>query len=123
MGKGGGICGSSPDIDEHEKKRSAELDAEQQRKRLEEQSVFKLLLLGAGESGKSTLFKQMFLIYGTGFTEEELMSYRPTIFGNILDSMKMMIQKAAEFAKVDESYEVKASTSEVGMLRLAALFV
>jgi len=33
--------------------------------------VNKLLLLGAGDSGKSTLFKQMKSIYGPGFTERE----------------------------------------------------
>jgi len=37
----------------------------------EDTSVHKLLLLGAGESGKSTLFKQMIALYGTGFTEKE----------------------------------------------------
>lgn len=37
--------------------------------------VIKLLLLGAGESGKSTLFKQMKKLYGVGWDTRELMMY------------------------------------------------
>ena len=33
-------------------------------------------LLGAGESGKSTLVKQMKIIHSDGFTEEELHKFR-----------------------------------------------
>jgi hypothetical protein len=46
--------------------------------------VNKLLLLGAGESGKSTLFKQMITLYGKGFSESDRMSYLPIIANNII---------------------------------------
>ena len=36
-----------------------------------EKGVMKLLLLGAGESGKSTLFKQMKVINKDGYSEKE----------------------------------------------------
>eukprot|EP00041_Stephanoeca_diplocostata_P013122 m.227126 g.227126 ORF g.227126 m.227126 type:complete len:355 (-) comp19222_c0_seq1:135-1199(-) len=52
----------------------------------------KLLLLGAGESGKSTLVKQMKIIHGDGYTQEELKSYRPTVCDNLVHSMRAVLQ-------------------------------
>lgn len=51
----------------------------------------RLLLLGAGESGKSTVFKQMRLLYGTDFTEEEQEYYKYVIHMNIVDMMKALV--------------------------------
>jgi len=53
--------------------------------RKQEQAKLKLLLLGAGESGKSTLFKQMKVIYGAGYTEEERNKLKPFILGNVVE--------------------------------------
>jgi guanine nucleotide-binding protein subunit alpha len=43
----------------------------------------KMLLLGAGEAGKSTILKQMQLIHGAGFTTDRNL-YRDIILNNIL---------------------------------------
>jgi len=51
----------------------------------------KLLLLGAGESGKTTLVKQMKIIYLTGFDEEERNNFKSIIFSNILISMRSLV--------------------------------
>ncbi len=40
------------------------------------QQEVKLLLLGAGASGKSTVLKQMRLIHDKPFTEDEIEDYR-----------------------------------------------
>jgi len=53
--------------------------------------VNKLLLLGAGESGKSTLFKQMINIYGTGYPEEERKSFEAIIYNNIIVTMQALV--------------------------------
>lgn len=53
--------------------------------------VLKILLLGAGESGKSTLVKQMKIIHSNGFTQNELSAYRPTVLDNLLASMKFVL--------------------------------
>lgn len=52
----------------------------------------KLLLLGAGESGKSTLVKQMKIIHGDGYNKEELKAYMPTICDNLVHSMRAVLE-------------------------------
>ncbi|KAI8621081.1 guanine nucleotide binding protein, alpha subunit [Chytriomyces sp. MP71] len=51
----------------------------------------KILLLGAGESGKSTILKQFKVIYGSGFTEEDVKSYRAAILGNVVLCAKALV--------------------------------
>lgn len=51
----------------------------------------KILLLGTGESGKSTIIKQMKIIYGQGFSAEERKGFKPLVCRNILRSSKAMI--------------------------------
>ena len=71
----------------------------------------KMLLLGAGESGKSTIVKQMRIIHGNGYTTEDCMTYRPVIYSNtieslfaILHAMKML---KIEFADPSRSGDVR----------------
>lgn len=51
----------------------------------------KLLLLGAGESGKSTITKQMKIIHLKGFSKEERMSYRDIIHSNVIMAMRAIV--------------------------------
>ena len=44
----------------------------------------KILLLGAGESGKTTIFKQIKCIHGDGFTEEDRRIFKPIIYSNTI---------------------------------------
>ncbi|KAI8607599.1 guanine nucleotide binding protein, alpha subunit [Chytriomyces sp. MP71] len=62
-----------------------------ERKALETQKVVKLLLLGTGEAGKSTILKQMKIIYGSGFTEDDLRIYRSAIIMNAVHCTKALI--------------------------------
>ena len=50
----------------------------------------KLLLLGAGESGKSTFLKQMRIIHGYPFSYEELNEFRLIIYRNIVQGMRVL---------------------------------
>ncbi|KZP26355.1 guanine nucleotide binding protein, alpha subunit [Athelia psychrophila] len=51
----------------------------------------KILLLGSGESGMSTIVKQMKIVHQDGFNRDELMSYRMSIYHNLLDSAQAII--------------------------------
>ncbi|KZP09516.1 G-protein alpha subunit [Athelia psychrophila] len=51
----------------------------------------KILLLGSGESGKSTIVKQMKIIHQDGFNHNELMTYRMTVYRNLVDSAQAII--------------------------------
>jgi guanine nucleotide-binding protein G(i) subunit alpha len=48
-------------------------------------------LTGSGESGKSTIVKQMKIIHQNGYTVEELTLYRNTIFKNVIDCARALI--------------------------------
>lgn len=57
----------------------------------------KLLLLGAGDSGKSTIAKQMKIIHLDGFSDEERLGYKTTIANNILTAMRTLIHQSNKF--------------------------
>lgn len=51
----------------------------------------KLLLLGAGESGKSTFLKQMRIIHGIKFESELVMEYQQIIYQNVVKGMRVLV--------------------------------
>jgi len=67
-----------------------------------DQQINKLLLLGAGESGKSTLFKQMITIYGKGYPEAERKTFAPIIYNNIITAMKILCHQSDHFTRVSK---------------------
>lgn len=81
-----------------EERRSHEIDALLRRDEKAMKKVIKLLLLGAGESGKSTILKQMRLIYTKeGFSKQEKEEWRCIIFNNVLDSLRIIVNAMEEF--------------------------
>lgn len=56
----------------------------------------KILLLGAGESGKSTILKQMRIIYSEGFHMEERKEVRQVIFSNMIVAFKIIAEEMRE---------------------------
>jgi len=92
-----GLCHSNADdTDKSAQEKFEKVISKEQDKKLKEdqaldQEINKLLLLGAGESGKSTLFKQMNTIYGPGFPEEDRKNYEYIIYNNIIYSMQALV--------------------------------
>jgi len=64
--------------------------------------MIKLLFLGAGGSGKSTLFKQLRYIYGDGLKEEHRKCYARNIYNNIIVGIKTLLEGNLELAEDDE---------------------
>uniref|UniRef100_A0A0M3HW52 Guanine nucleotide-binding protein G(Q) subunit alpha n=1 Tax=Ascaris lumbricoides TaxID=6252 RepID=A0A0M3HW52_ASCLU len=54
--------------------------------------IVKLLLLGPGESGKSTVLKQMRIIHLNGFSDQELLNRRSAIYSNTVQSMFQLLE-------------------------------
>ncbi len=68
-----------------------------------------LFEIGTGESGKSTFIKQMRIIHGTGYSEEDKRSHVKLVYQNIFMAMHSMI-RAMDTLKIqyrDKRNEVK----------------
>lgn len=77
---------------------------------------FRLIIIrvqtGVGLSGKTTLLKQMRIIYGDGYTLEERREYRMII----LDNVRVAFQKAIEeMQKTDFQYERTSTIVRPGL--------
>ncbi|KEY66085.1 hypothetical protein S7711_09205 [Stachybotrys chartarum IBT 7711] len=90
------MCFGGREKDDAGAARSRELDKviRQDEKRMSKE--VKLLLLGAGESGKSTILKQMKLIYSQGFSKNEKLEWKPIIFNNIIQAFQTIRDAMAE---------------------------
>ncbi|KAL7752026.1 guanine nucleotide-binding protein subunit alpha [Sorochytrium milnesiophthora] len=84
-------CGSSPE--EHEKKVAhTAIEKQIARDAQNAQREAKLLLLGAGDSGKSTILKQMHLIYGEGFKATDRINYKDIVLNNTINAFRVLME-------------------------------
>ncbi|KAK0337509.1 hypothetical protein LTR94_004065 [Friedmanniomyces endolithicus] len=94
------MCFGNANKEDPDAKKNREIEKqlkEDQRRMLKE---VKLLLLGAGESGKSTVLKQMRLIHTKGFQLPERKQWKVTIFQNLLHAFQVVFG-AMEEQEVD----------------------
>ncbi|KAG5350473.1 guanine nucleotide-binding protein subunit alpha [Termitomyces sp. Mn162] len=84
-----GGCLSTPDRAGKERSDAIDKQLEDDNKKFKKEC--KILLLGSGESGKSTIVKQMKIIHQGGYRTPELMEVRPTIYKNVLDSAQAVV--------------------------------
>nr|XP_003407039.1 guanine nucleotide-binding protein G(t) subunit alpha-3 [Loxodonta africana] len=81
-------------------KRSKELEKKLQEDAERDARTVKLLLLGAGESGKSTIVKQMKIIHKNGYSEQECLEFKAVIYSNTVQSI-LSIVKAMTTLEID----------------------
>lgn len=72
------------------------------------------LATGAGESGKSTIVKQMKIIHLNGYTPQALLFFRPVVYKNLVESTQDVIlamKKLSMFDSVERDNRVRSHCS------------
>lgn len=101
-----GGCQSLTAEEKEQLRKSKQLESEMEKQARKEAEKIKLLLLGAGESGKSTIFKQMKVIYGEKYSDMERKQILPTIYSNVLQAIKVLAEQAVAF-NLDSQVQAK----------------
>eukprot|EP01038_Epipyxis_sp_PR26KG_P013781 gene13781-18486_t len=102
-----GICGSKRRANPGEaaaNDRSRRIDRAAQQDYKKETEIAKLLLLGAGESGKSTVLKQLRMLYGTEYSEIEKIAFKESIYHNIVDTVEALCLAAKQIRPDEDIY-------------------
>lgn len=81
------FCGTDPD-----RRASKEIEKQINNWTKEYKKAIKILLLGAGESGKTTIIKQMKILHISGFSPEEKKERGEDIKNNVLDAITTLIR-------------------------------
>jgi guanine nucleotide-binding protein G(i) subunit alpha len=93
-----GVCASQLTPEEQEIiKNASKLEQKIKASQNINSNILKVLLLGTGESGKSTVFKQMQILAGVGFSDFEKVTFRQVIRKNIVQCMQTLIMGAQKF--------------------------
>jgi GTPase SAR1 family protein len=106
-----GLCSSSNMTPEEReaaklaKERNARIEKEMKSAHRKDAQINKLLLLGAGESGKSTFFKQLTMIYAEGFNNQARQGFISIMHINCIDAMKTICQQLLKDSVYTEALE------------------
>ncbi|WCJ29295.1 Guanine nucleotide-binding protein alpha-1 subunit [Euphorbia peplus] len=105
------------EADTEENAQAEEIERRIEQETKAEKHIQKLLLLGAGDSGKSTIFKQIKLLFQSGFDEGELKSYVSVIHANIYQTIKMLYDGSKELAQNEADatkYVISSDNKDIG---------
>ncbi|KAJ3168476.1 Guanine nucleotide-binding protein alpha-2 subunit [Geranomyces variabilis] len=110
-----GMCSSKEPVVQSETSMAIDRSIEEDSKRLKREC--KILLLGGGESGKSTIVKQMKIIHQDGYTRDDLMAHRSTVYKNTLDSIQSLIAAVESFQLTFATPEIQIKADKLLALR------
>ncbi|KAI9734583.1 MAG: guanine nucleotide-binding protein subunit alpha [Cirrosporium novae-zelandiae] len=104
-------CGMSTQEKEG-KQRNDEIENQLKMDKVKQKNEIKMLLLGAGESGKSTILKQMKLIHEGGYSRDERESFKEIIYSNTVQSMRVILEamESLELPLSDQRMEYHVQT-------------
>lgn len=91
-----GIMCFGKKADDPNNRKNEEIDRQLRNDRKRQEREVKLLLLGAGESGKSTVLKQMRVIHAGGFSKAERKQWRVVIFNNLVNAFEIIFSAMQE---------------------------
>ncbi|XP_069965226.1 G protein alpha q subunit isoform X2 [Bactrocera oleae] len=97
-----------------QKRINQEIERQLRRDKRDARRELKLLLLGTGESGKSTFIKQMRIIHGSGYSDEDKRGYIKLVYQNIFMAMQSMI-KAMDMLKISYGKDEHGELGELVM--------
>ncbi|XP_031633523.1 G protein alpha q subunit isoform X2 [Contarinia nasturtii] len=95
-----------------QKRINQEIERQLRRDKRDARRELKLLLLGTGESGKSTFIKQMRIIHGSGYSDEDKRGFIKLVFQNIFMAMQSMI-RAMDILKIQYSSPNNSENAEL----------
>lgn len=72
-------------------RKSKEIDRCLSKEKTYVKRLVKILLLGAGESGKSTFLKQMRIIHGQDFDQHAREEFKATIYSNVIKGVRVLV--------------------------------
>ncbi|TRY76805.1 hypothetical protein TCAL_10454 [Tigriopus californicus] len=102
---GCGFFRSKPNGELDQRNRSKQIDKQLRLDRRKVQRMVKLLLLGAGESGKSTFLKQMRIIHGLQFDANQIEEFKRVIYQNIVRGMQVLASNSFKWGYAMEHAE------------------
>jgi len=102
-------CCASDEATAKDKELKKELD----KGRKADNAVKKLLFLGSGGSGKSTLFKQLRSLHGSGFGDKDRLQFKDHIYAQITEQMKLVME-CIEIYNEDNEEEKDLELSAAG---------
>lgn len=118
-----GLCASGMSSEEREAmERSKALDKQLKEDAERAAKDVKLLLLGAGESGKSTILKQMKIIHMDGYSKEDFEQYREVVYSNTIQSLATII-RAMETLNIQFASSDRERDAAMGNDSIVVLFV
>ncbi|XP_011688696.1 PREDICTED: guanine nucleotide-binding protein G(q) subunit alpha isoform X2 [Wasmannia auropunctata] len=85
-----------------QKRINQEIERQLRKDKRDARRELKLLLLGTGESGKSTFIKQMRIIHGSGYSDEDKRGFIKLVYQNIFMAIQSMI-RAMDLLKIQYS--------------------
>ncbi|XP_074653254.1 guanine nucleotide-binding protein G(olf) subunit alpha-like isoform X2 [Tubulanus polymorphus] len=98
---------------QEQKKQDTKLKRWLKEERKRDLSTLKILLLGTGESGKSTITKQMRIIHNNGFDDKNKRENIPQINKNILESIVSIVSAMNDLGIRFENTECEASAGYI----------